>query len=28
LLMLLTLALIIIASRLAPSLLGTQEEKP
>jgi spermidine/putrescine transport system permease protein len=27
LLMLLTLALIIIASRLAPSLLGTQEEK-
>jgi spermidine/putrescine transport system permease protein len=28
LLMLLTLALIIIASRLAPSLLGTQEERP
>ena len=28
LLMLLTLALIIVASRLAPSLLGTQEEKP
>jgi spermidine/putrescine transport system permease protein len=28
LLMLLTLALIIMASRLAPSLLGTQEEKP
>jgi len=28
LLMLLTLALIIIASRLAPSLLGNQEEKP
>ncbi len=28
LLMLLTLALIITASRLAPSLLGTQEEKP
>jgi len=26
--MLLTLALIIMASRLAPSLLGTQEEKP